>query len=547
MRCDVVEEEEQVVTRFLGVLKPEIADIVSLQPYWTYTDVCKLALKVEKHIKAKSKGFTSRFTPPTRTAPPTAPKATTPTTLAAGNTRERVDNAPHCYKYGGFGHYACDYVNLKTLAFIPDDTSPIYDTDAEPEVDEPGYELKTRIWLYIKGKENEEMLIDSIENRPFQFKKEITIPGANGAADVKRAQMVADLSPIKKIRYDCDIKTTNIILFGVPVEIYTLINHFQTAKEIWDQVKELMEGIELTLQERESKLYDEFDRFVTPAKQAKNLHKVNFDQLYAFLKQNENDPKEVREMKQRHPHQLALLADKYNPPPPYSSSRSHYNPPAEFVVPSFLTTDDPIASLNKAMMFLSTALNSKVNTGKSQATGMIGVNNVGDVNANQSKVIKCYNCKDEGHIAKQYTSKKRAKDAEWLKEKMLLAQAQEAGVILHEDQQDFLADRLEDIDDDDKDLQLHTASNFNAYHVDAYDSYCDDEATEAQSSWQVFLLQDQSMVIQLTEYIEHIVSNNETCDELTSDSNVISYADYMVTIENDAAQYVPPPEQNKML
>ncbi|GKA66977.1 hypothetical protein Tco_0766785 [Tanacetum coccineum] len=54
MRCDVVEEEEQVIARFLGVLKPEIADIVSLQLYSTYTDVCKLAFKVEKHIKAKS-------------------------------------------------------------------------------------------------------------------------------------------------------------------------------------------------------------------------------------------------------------------------------------------------------------------------------------------------------------------------------------------------------------------------------------------------------------------------------------------------------------
>ncbi|GKC06370.1 hypothetical protein Tco_0997980 [Tanacetum coccineum] len=106
MRCDVVEEEEQVLAWFLGVLKPEIADIVSLQPYWTYTDVCRLALKVEKHIKAKSKGSTSRFTPPTRTAPPkapkTTPKATSPTTSSAG---------------------------------------PIYDTDAEPELDEPGDEL----------------------------------------------------------------------------------------------------------------------------------------------------------------------------------------------------------------------------------------------------------------------------------------------------------------------------------------------------------------------------------------------------------------------
>ncbi|GKB71082.1 reverse transcriptase domain-containing protein [Tanacetum coccineum] len=145
MRCDAVEEEEQVVTRFLGVLKPEIADIVSLQPYWTYTDVCKLALKVEKHIKRKSKGFTSCFTPPTRTTPPTtpktAPKATTPTTSVAGNTKERVDNAPHCYKCSGLGHYALGCLNLKTLAFVPDDAGLIYDIDAEPEVDEPGDEL----------------------------------------------------------------------------------------------------------------------------------------------------------------------------------------------------------------------------------------------------------------------------------------------------------------------------------------------------------------------------------------------------------------------
>ncbi|GJZ71486.1 hypothetical protein Tco_0635337 [Tanacetum coccineum] len=147
---------------------------------------------------------------------------------------------------------------------------------------------------------------------------------------------------------------------------------------------------------------------------------------------------------------------------------------------------------------------------------------------------------------------------------MLLAQAQEASVILHEDQQDFLADMLEEMDDD-EDLQLYTTSKFKADHVDAYDSDCDDEATASAIFMEslspagsingdtVDPTYDSNIIsevphydnylendvlnsdVQETKYIEHIVSNNDTCDELTSDSNVISYADYMVTIENDVA------------
>ncbi|GJZ82536.1 retrovirus-related pol polyprotein from transposon TNT 1-94 [Tanacetum coccineum] len=112
--------------------------------------------------------------------------------------------------------------------------------------------------------------------------------------------------------------------------------------------------------------------------------------------------------------------------------------------------------------------------------------------------------------------------------------------------------------------------NFKADHVDAYDSDCDDEATTnaifMENLSPVDFLNDDMVKphydsdilsevpyydnyhdsdmlnsnIQELGYIENIVSNNESYDELTSNNNVISYIDYMLTIGNDEDDYVPP-------
>ncbi|KAJ9540932.1 hypothetical protein OSB04_027438 [Centaurea solstitialis] len=67
MRCGVDEDEEQVIARFLGALRSDISDVVQLQPYWTFDDVCRLAHRVEKQQKGKAKVTPSRPTAPTRT------------------------------------------------------------------------------------------------------------------------------------------------------------------------------------------------------------------------------------------------------------------------------------------------------------------------------------------------------------------------------------------------------------------------------------------------------------------------------------------------
>nr|GEY10443.1 hypothetical protein [Tanacetum cinerariifolium] len=92
------------------------------------------------------------------------------------------------------------------------------------------------------------MLIDSINNGPIQF-KEMTVPATKTITEHKRLKELKDLTPEEKIRKSCDIKATNIILLGLPVDIYTLVNHHKTTKDIWDWVKELIEGTELTIQE----------------------------------------------------------------------------------------------------------------------------------------------------------------------------------------------------------------------------------------------------------------------------------------------------------
>ncbi|GKF95112.1 hypothetical protein Tco_0287847, partial [Tanacetum coccineum] len=133
-----------------------------------------------------------------------------------------------------------------------------------------------------------------------------------------------------------DIRETNILLQGLPKDIYTLINHYTDTNDIWDNVKMLLEGSELTKEDQESQLYDDFahflqhkgetihdyyvrfakiinnmrnikmtmsrmqlnskfvnnmlpewGRFVTAVKLNRGLRDSNYDHLYAYLKQHE--------------------------------------------------------------------------------------------------------------------------------------------------------------------------------------------------------------------------------------------------------------------
>ncbi|GJZ93794.1 hypothetical protein Tco_0665997 [Tanacetum coccineum] len=122
-----------------------------------------------------------------------------------------------------------------------------------------------RIRLYCWGKENGVNILKLIDEGPFQIGtfQETLAEGNEGALHLgpERARVYSDLSPDDKDRYNTDIRATNILLQGLPKDIYTLINHYTDAKDILDNVKMLLEGSELTKEDCELQQYDDFEHF----------------------------------------------------------------------------------------------------------------------------------------------------------------------------------------------------------------------------------------------------------------------------------------------
>ncbi|GKC33669.1 hypothetical protein Tco_1046053 [Tanacetum coccineum] len=177
---------------------------------------------------------------------------------------------------------------------------------------------KSRMELYMQNREHGRMILESVEHGPLIWPK----IEENGVIRTKKYE---ELSATKKIQADCDLKATNIILQGLPYDVYSLVNHHRVAKDLC--------------------LPPEWSKFVTDVKFVRDLHITNFDQLHTYLQQQELYAKEVRIMRER------------NQDPLIDSG---------LAVPVFKQRDEPIDAINKMMSFLSTVVTSRFLTTNNQ-------------------------------------------------------------------------------------------------------------------------------------------------------------------------------------
>ncbi|GKB07646.1 hypothetical protein Tco_0835930 [Tanacetum coccineum] len=108
--------------------------------------------------------------------------------------------------------------------------------------------------LHMLNRPHGRMILASIEKGPLVWPS-ITVDRAT------RLKEYIELTPAEAIQADSDIKAINIILQGLPTKIYALVSQHRVSKDLWEKIKLLMQGTSITKQERECKLYDEFDKF----------------------------------------------------------------------------------------------------------------------------------------------------------------------------------------------------------------------------------------------------------------------------------------------
>nr|GFA80609.1 hypothetical protein [Tanacetum cinerariifolium] len=371
---------------------------------------------------------------------------------------------------------------------------------------------KSRIKRYIDTKPNQELIHYCLKNPPYELgwnDKPVLDSEGNPTTATERV-FVTYKNVTQEIRdqLNAEAEAVQIILTGIDNDIYSTVDACPNDCEMWKaiernqcKVTNHQVNVQFLLQ-----LQPEWQRFMTLVKQSQELKHVSYHKLYAILKQHQHEVNEIRAEKiARVANPLALVAQQqvYHPQPhpthhnQNSSTRTHQaatrnrgkaivNSPQPVYdqEPSMVDDDDETSKdkeIDKLMALISLSfkkiykptnnnLRTSSNTShanqvnsprihrnagyESQRTGNVaGARETIGSSMVQKSRIQCYNYKEYGHVARECQKPKRAKDAAYHREKMLLCKLEEAGIQLNADQANWKDDT--DDESDDQELEAH--------------------------------------------------------------------------------------------
>ncbi|GJX90708.1 hypothetical protein Tco_0344034 [Tanacetum coccineum] len=300
-----------------------------------------------------------------------------------------------------------------------------------PMLVESDYESwKIRIERYIRGKTLGKLIWRSIQNGPTPH-PQITMTEGQGedAVQVTRDKRDEEFTEIENNKELADIQATNILSQGLPRHVFNILNQTRTGKEIWDNVELLMKGLGKSLQQHKEELFDEYERFHAIGNESIHDYFVCFHKLINDMKITQlNIP--THQINTKFVNNLPLYWEQSTSivdPLAYLAQTTHYQRPTQTTTPpppqyGPLTSSTPQQvpqssipqSSNDAMTSSNSRSHATVHDGQIVTetvqrralsnvghTGNRGIQSYDQMTDNKGKKVICYNCRGEGHVARQ--------------------------------------------------------------------------------------------------------------------------------------------------
>nr|GEU87809.1 protein trichome birefringence-like 2 [Tanacetum cinerariifolium] len=325
---------------------------------------------------------------------------------------------------------------------------------------------RIRIQGYIRGKPNWKLIWNSIKNGPTPHPTTTDTTGeGEQQTQVIRKKRDDEFTDAENIKELADIQAINILSQGLPRHIFNTLNQIETAQEIGENVELLMQGSGLTEQQQKEILFDKYERFRANGNESIHGYFVRFHKLIndikitkiqilahhrntkflnnlpsywskyvAIVKNSRDISNTLSKMNQssRNTDPLAYMAQatktsSHTSSQQYSPSQPHYTPPPQQSPQS--TNDAMLVTMNQIVNLLSgfqkqfPPTNNQLRTSTNpmtQATIQVGQITTESVQrrapgnkgkqiatGSQGKLVTCYNCRGQGHIARECKEKKR--------------------------------------------------------------------------------------------------------------------------------------------
>ncbi|GJQ94870.1 retrovirus-related pol polyprotein from transposon TNT 1-94 [Tanacetum coccineum] len=297
---------------------------------------------------------------------------------------------------------------------------------------------RERFMNYLEEQTDGEAMINSIQNgdHPLPVIAQVSLAGTapNAPPTLKDPQFwTAEEKKNRKI----DRLARSLLIQGLPNDIYSLIESKYTAKDLWDALERQMCGSEYGEQDTKTAILYEYETFKAIEgeqfldtylhylqvindlkKQTKNFMDINIDALYNILKKNQGDVNDAMGYKKKTVvvtlDPLVLVAEK--------TKVSKCKEKVVVQLESEGSDDEDISDLKKITALLAKAFNQKKyyakptnnNLRTSSASSLANKkpeyvkseekkeDKKADKKKRDMSKVKCYNCKKEGHFAKDY-------------------------------------------------------------------------------------------------------------------------------------------------